>query len=223
MKLRTLPNRKFKTEVTDTIIEIEGFTRYLVNIEGTPMKISSTDETPKKLSISVSLDGTLTISLEKTEAREIDLRTLLLRKLPRGYEFCFETESAKIIRGVRGRYLYFRHKEKRDYVAFSVGASGRHYKITLGNLHDPTSKLGVVLQELPDRPFLKAHLTLKLPSSIVENRQPIKAALDVLEEEGYVKKIGTKGVSEQFIRTDKPIPSMTKQSLITGSKRIEPP
>jgi len=219
MKLRVLPNRDFKTEVADRTIEVEGFDRYLVNIEGTPMEISSTDETPKKLSISVSLDGALIISIVKTEVKEVDLKNVLLRRLPRGYDFYFETEAAKVIRGVRGRYFYFRHKEKEDYIAFNVGASGRHYKIKLGSLRDPTSKLGVVLRNLPDRQFLKAQLMHNLPSIIVENRQPIKAALDVLEREGYVKKIGTKGVSEQYIRTDKKVPQ-TREELVTEK---EPP
>ena len=219
MELKILTTRKFKTEFADNSIEIKGFRKYHLNIEGTPMKISSTDDNPKKLSISVSLDGALAISLQKTETKGIDLREVLIRKLPRGYEFCFERESAKVIRGVRGRYFYFKHRDKGDYVVFNVGASGRHYKITLGNLHDQTSKLGVVLQELPDRQFLKAHLTHRLPPSIVENRQPIKAALDVLEKEGYVKKLGTKGVSEEYIRTDKPLPPMFEQKLITRNER----
>jgi len=214
MKLQVLPNRELKTEVADRTIEVEGFSRYLVNMEGTPMEISSTDDSPKKLSISMSLDGTLTISIVKTETKEIDLKELLLRKLPRGYEFSFETESAKVIRGVRGRYFYFKHREKGDYVAFNVGASGRHYRIKLGNLHDPTSTLLEVLQKLPDRPFFKAQLMHNLPSHIIENRQPVKAALDVLEREGFVKKIGSKGISEQYIRTDKKATHI-KEQLIT--------
>ena len=211
MKLVISQNREFQTQVTDKLVEIEGFNRYLVNVEGSPLEISSTDENPKKLSISVSLDRTLTISLVKTEAKKIDLKNVILRELPRGYEFCFETEADKVIRGVRGQYLYFRHKEKEDYIAFSVGASGRQYKIQLGNVSDPTSKLNMVLQKLPDRPFSKAQLMYNLPSAIIENRQPIKAALDVLEKEGFIKKMGKEGKSQQFIRTNKMIPHIKEE------------
>jgi hypothetical protein len=80
----------------------------------------------------------------------------------------------------------------------------------LGNLSDGDSKIRRVLDEIPSKSFHKAYFNDKLPQIIIENRQPIKAALDVLEEEGYVTKTGNHvGISEEYIKTTKKKPSTT--------------
>ena len=213
MRLSVLPNREFKKEIRDKIIEIEGFSRYSVLIEGT--QITSEDETPRKLRLSISLDGAINISLEKTKASEKDLRKILAQKLPKGYEFYFETEASKVIRGVRGHYYYFRHNRTKDIIAIAIGASKREYRIHLGRLENPNSKLGAVVRSLPDIPFRKAQLVHILPYSIVENRQPIKAALDVLEKEGFVRKGSKTGISQFYHKTDKPILEVGERKKVT--------
>ena len=88
-------------------------------------------------------------------------------------------------------------------------------RITLGNLVDRDSKIRIVLDAIPkDKIFHKAYFNDKLPQVIIENRQPIKAALDVLEEEGYVKKTGNHvGISEEYIKTNKVAPPISYHSL----------
>ncbi|MBI4258388.1 MAG: hypothetical protein HY619_05490 [Thaumarchaeota archaeon] len=152
------------------------------------------------------------VSLGEKSADEITER--LLKALPKGYALYHETEAAKIIKGVRGRYFHFRHPDKGDFISFNIGAGGKPYRIVLGSFIDPQSKIRTVLEALPDRPFRKAQLVHILPQSIVENRQPIKAAIDILEKEGYVKKIATKGTSEDYVRTEKPIPSISQPKVV---------
>jgi hypothetical protein len=211
MKIGIFQSRNFKTEIADRTIEIDGFKRYFVFIEGA--QITSKDESPKRLNLSISLDGSLNLSLEKTELIEKDYRNILAQKLPSGYEFYFETEADKIIKGVRGRYCYFRNPNTKDFVAIATGVSGREYTIHLGRIDDPKSKLGTVLQSLPDRPFVKAELVHILPQSIVENRQPIKATIDILEKEGFVQKVRKEGARQQYVKTNKPIPHV-KETLM---------
>lgn len=58
--------------------------------------------------------------------------------------------------------------------------------------------------QIKSNTFRKADLNTLVPSSIVENRQPIKAAIDVLEYLGYVEKAGaSKGKSQEYRKTSK--------------------
>ncbi|GIU71302.1 MAG: hypothetical protein KatS3mg003_0781 [Candidatus Nitrosocaldaceae archaeon] len=193
-------------------IELEGFSRYLVELEGS--QLSSRDESVKQLTLEIGLDGSIIIKIEKVAEENTETMVKrLLNLLPPGYELYHITDSAKIIKGVRGKYYHFKHKVKSDYISFNIGAGGKPYKIVLGSLYDVNSKIRIVLENIPNGPFKKADMVHVLPQSIVENRQPIKAALDILEKEGYVRKISADSVSEQYVRTDKPIPQ-TKLSRI---------
>jgi hypothetical protein len=211
MKMKVLASREFGNETTDRTIEIDGFNRYSFLIEGN--QITSNDAMPRKLCISISLDHTLNISLEKMKFTEEDRRNVLATKLGKGYEFYLETEADKVIKGVRGCYYYFKHKDTKDFVAIAIGSSKREYKIHLGKLDDPNSKLGTVLRSLPDQPFAKTQLVHILPYNIVENRQPIKAAIDILEKEGFVREFKKKGITQLYVKMDKKIP-FVKESLV---------
>lgn len=119
------------------------------------------------------------------------------------------TSAAKAIRGVKGKYRIYKNTEG-DFLAFAIDPGGKAYRINLGNLSDGDSKIRRVLDEIPNKTFHKSYFNDNLPQIIIENRQPIKAALDVLEEEGYVMKTGNHvGISEEYIKTSKKKPSIT--------------
>ena len=208
LKISVKPARKFQIEIALNRVEIEGFSQYVVTLEGS--QLTSKDQSPKKLVLEIGLDGALLINIEKvSETLEgMDIVKRLLSMLPRGYELYHVTESARVIGGVRGRYYHFKHRDTGDFVSFNIGAKGKPYRISLGSLEERGSPIRTVLENIPYGPFKKANLVHHLPQSIVENRQPIKAALDILEKEGYVRRISSKGISEEYVRTDKPMPQI---------------
>ena len=110
---------------------------------------------------------------------------------PDGFSFIFSQKSSKEVLGVRGNYLYYKNKDQ-DWICYIVARSNRPTKITLGNFADPQSPLRIVWDAIPNSIFHKAQLNEILPQRLVENRQPIKAVIDVLEHEGYLKKTGKK-------------------------------
>ncbi len=107
---------------------------------------------------------------------------------PKGYEFKFQEQSDKEVLGVRGTYVYYQNKQ-RDWLCYIFARSSTPTKKKLGNLSNPQSDLQQVLLAIPkNRFFRKAELNNALPSRLVENRQPIKALIDVLVHEGFLKK-----------------------------------
>jgi len=107
---------------------------------------------------------------------------------PKGYEFKFQEQSDKEVLGVRGTYVYYQNKQ-RDWLCYIFARSSTPTKMKLGNLSNPQSNLQQVLLAIPkNRFFRKAELNNALPSRLVENRQPIKALIDVLVHEGFLKK-----------------------------------
>lgn len=116
---------------------------------------------------------------------------------PKGYEFKFQEQSDKEVLGVRGTYVYFQDKNG-DWLCYIFARSSTPTKMKLGNLSNPNSDLQKVLLAIPkNKYFIKAELNEALPSRLVENRQPIKALIDVLVHEGFLKK-----ESKQFITTE---------------------
>jgi DNA modification methylase len=113
-------------------------------------------------------------------------------EIPKGYKSAFKTLSAKEVRGVRGTYLYFKNREG-DYLCYIMGRDRQKptTKMKLGNLANKRSSLQITLKKLPKK-FHKAMLNSLLPPRLVENRQPIKAIIDVLEHEGFIRKTGRK-------------------------------
>ncbi|MGI0080957.1 MAG: hypothetical protein ACRECH_15210 [Nitrososphaerales archaeon] len=214
LTLQLTPNRKLRTEITDTKLAIQGFTDYVFQLEGT--ELSSRDDLPKELSLEIGLDGGLIMTVKsQVDTKDLSDAERIQKMLPQGYEFYHETHAAKMIKGVRGKYYHYRNKNSGEIISYMVGANPKPYRIFLGSIKDPDSKLRQVLKELPDVAFRKAELVHRLPQSIVENRQPIKAALDILEKEDYVKSISKKGISEEYVRTSKPIPDPTIQKTVS--------
>lgn len=107
---------------------------------------------------------------------------------PKGFEFKFQEQSDKEVLGVRGTYVYYQNKQG-DWLCYIFARSSNPTKMKLGNLSNPQSNLQKVLLAIPkNRFFKKAELNHALPSNLVENRQPIKALIDVLVHEGFLKK-----------------------------------
>ncbi len=188
-------------------IEISNFRNYVVKIEGEEHVSKNSQD--KKLVLKVGRDGVLYLDLISSGTKPTEDFSFIDASVPSGYRHYKTTSAAKTIRGVKGKYRIYTNDEG-DFLTFAIGPSGKAYRINLGNLSDGDSKIRRVLDAIPDKAFHKAYFNNKLPQTIVENRQPIKAALDVLEEEGYVKKTGNSvGISEEYIKTAKKKPSIT--------------
>ena len=174
LSFKASQNRRFETNQFSNSIEIDGFTNYEFEIENT--RLSSTNSNPKKLVLSIGLDGALSLTLQSTKAESKEGRIEeLKRMLPSGFEYYFETEAYKVIRGTRGKYYHFKNEQNGEYISFAEsGSGGRPYKIPLGSLAESVSPIRMVLDNLPPEAFTKVMLHPLLPPQIVENRQPIK-------------------------------------------------
>jgi len=191
-------------------IEISNFRNYVVKIEGE--EIISKNSQDKKLVLKIGRDGVLYLDLIGSGTKPVEDFSLIDASVPSGFKHYKTTSAAKAIRGVKGKYRTYKNTEG-DFLTFAIGPSGKAYRINLGNLSDGDSKIRIVLDAIPRSSFHKAYFNDKLPQIIIENRQPIKAALDVLEEEGYVTKTGHHvGISEEYIKTNKKKPSITYHS-----------
>ncbi len=134
---------------------------------------------------------------EEESGRKADAH-LDISKVPKGYKFIFSKESAKEVLGVRGNYLYYKNKEQ-EWICYIFARSDQPTRITLGKISDPKSPLRIVLDSIPDKIFHKAQLNEILPARLIENRQPIKAVIDVLEHEKYLRNTGKKsGTGELY-------------------------
>lgn len=127
------------------------------------------------------------------ETKEIDLS----KNIPAGYKLILKTESDRKMRGKRGVYVYYKNP-KSNYLCFIIGAHGKFNRLNLGSLKDPKSMLFNVLINLPNKQFIKADLNNILETRIVENRQPVKACIDILENHLKTVKSGKKIGSKQY-------------------------
>ena len=125
---------------------------------------------------------------EEESGKKLDAQ-LDISDVPKGFKFVFLKESSKEVLGVRGKYLYYKNR-KNAWICYIIARSNVPTKITLGMLANPDSPLQIVLESIPDGKFHKAQLNTILPQRLVENRQPIKAVIDVLEYEGLLRKTG---------------------------------
>jgi hypothetical protein len=131
--------------------------------------------------------------------------------LPSDYRKAFETEGAKTTKGFVTRYLYYRdpNDSTHFYALVQRSVHVKADKIDLGSMFDATSTIYIVWnaidKKLKKTVFRKADLnTIISDYSIVENRQPVKAAIDVLEYLSYIKKTGKRhGRSEEYEKTGK--------------------
>jgi hypothetical protein len=199
-------------EIQEGQLEIANFRQYRIFQEGNKTPITGFDESLKSLKLVVT-NGVVDIIINNSSANTANQmydETLFINKyVPEGYELIDTKESAKLIKGLKGKYYYYYNKESEAYLALVSRGGSKPNRIALGSLGDHSSTLYRVLDKLPkDRAFHKAELNSLLPAKIVENRQPIKAALDILEREGFVKKTGNKvGVSEEYIGSNKATPT----------------
>jgi site-specific DNA-methyltransferase (adenine-specific) len=132
------------------------------------------------------------------ESGKKDDAHLDISKVPKGFKFIFSKKSSKEVLGVRGNYLYYKN-DKGDWICYIIDRSSRPTKINVGNFSNSKSPLRVVLSLLPNTTFHKAQLNKLLPPRLVENRQPIRAVIDVLEHEQFLRKTGTKiGTGELY-------------------------
>ena len=132
------------------------------------------------------IEWSQTIQSGKKEHAELDIQT------PKGYKFVFQQQSAKEVLGIRGIYCYYKNKEN-DWLCFIITRSDKPTKINLGSVAKPKTALARVYNKLPkNRSFKKADLNEYLDLDLIENRQPIKAAIDVLLKEKRLIKTGKK-------------------------------
>ncbi len=125
--------------------------------------------------------------------------------IPEGYnrDPLFVTEGDRYSKGVKGRYYYYEHKSKiHDIVCIIISGTSKQKRYFLGSVHDSRSIVSEVYKVAKrKRKFYKADFNTAsdLPHGIVENRQPIKATIDVLEHFNLVKKTGkSKRGSDEF-------------------------
>ena len=143
------------------------------------------------------------------ETREVDLS----KNIPTGYKFLLRTDSDRSVRGKKGIYAYYNNPES-NYLCFIIGANGKFNRLNLGSLKDPKSMLNNVLSNLPNEPFIKADLNNVLEMRIVENRQPVKACMDILECHLKAVKSGKKvGLKQYYELTVKGKKLQKKNSL----------
>jgi hypothetical protein len=206
-------------------VEIANFRQYRIYQEGNRTPITGFDDLPKNLKLVLS-NGVVEIIITPSNSSSdaaIDESTMLKNYVPQGYELVDTQEASKVIKGVKGKYYYYYNKDGGKYLALVTRGSGRPGRISLGGLQDHSSTLYQVLDKLPkDRPFHKAELNSLLPAKIVENRQPIKAALDILEREGFVKKTGNRvGISDEYVRSDKATPAAGLDKHVTLDDHLQ--
>jgi len=135
----------------------------------------------------------------------------------KGYEFKFQEQSDKEVLGVRGTYVYHQNKQG-DWLCYIFARSSTPTKMKLGNLTNPQSNLQQVLLAIPkNRFFIKAELNNALPSRLVENRQPIKALIDVLVHEGFLKKESKEFKTTELFKNILPKDSSNTKKIIVKS------
>lgn len=132
------------------------------------------------------------------ETKVIDLST----NIPSGYKFLMKTESDRMTNGKKGVYAYYENA-LHSYLCFIIGANGKLSRLNLGSLKEHGSMLNNVLINLPKTSFIKANLNNVLETRIVENRQPVKACIDVLQHLGLVEPTKLVGSSQYFMITEK--------------------
>ena len=93
---------------------------------------------------------------------------------------------------MRGNYMYYKNPDG-EYLCYILGRTGKPTtRIRLGRLDSSKSPLRIALKRLPNTPFHKAKLNKLLPERFVENRQPVKAIIDVLVHENKIERTGKK-------------------------------
>jgi len=116
------------------------------------------------------------------------------------------TEGSHRVKGVVDKYAFHKSKFDSKIVVYLVSDNRKKSTINLGSIHHRNSLYRRALLEIDakfgTKVFTKAMMN-QLGSSIVGNRQPTKALIDIMIYEGYVIQIDEK----HFMRTPKPPPA----------------
>jgi hypothetical protein len=135
--------------------------------------------------------------------------------IPEGYnrDPLFITEGNRYSKGVKGRYYYYEHKSKvHDIVCIIISGISKQKRYFLGSVHDSRSIVSEVYKVAKrKKKFYKAdfNTAIDIPHGIVENRQPIKAAIDILEHLNLVRKTGKlkRGSAEYEVISENVVPT----------------
>lgn len=115
------------------------------------------------------------------------------------------TEGSHKVKGIIDKYAFHKNKLDSKIIVYLVSDNQKKSTIRLGALGDRNSLYRRALlgidSEFGTLVFTKAMMN-KLGSSIVGNRQPTKALIDIMIYDGYVIPIDEK----HFMRTSKGIP-----------------
>lgn len=169
----------------------------------------------KSFVISMEKDGKMWISInrrflpqikkliEYTPVRFIEAQPIE-NLIPEQYnrDPLFISEGDRYSKGIKGRYYYYIQSSTKDVICIIISGTSKQRRYFLGSVNNPKSIISEVYKVAKrKRKFYKAdfNTAADLPHGIVENRQPIKAALDVLEYFRLVRKTGkAKRGSEEY-------------------------
>lgn len=196
-----------KCYVGDDVIENDSMLKYCFrDSEITHGRLAIRELQRKSFIISIEKDGKMWISINKrflpqikklieyTCVRFIEAQPME-NLIPQEYNTdpLFITEGDRHSKGIKGRYYYYTHSRTHDVMCIIISGTSKQRRYFLGSVDNPKSIMSEVYKVAKrKRKFYKAdfNTAADLPHGIVENRQPIKAALDVLEFFRLVRKTG---------------------------------
>ncbi len=117
--------------------------------------------------------------------------------IPEGFNFAFSRQHQDKILGASGNYLYYKNSDG-GWICNIVAGSCGPIRVNMGDISEPGSPLHLVLDALPQHSFTKSQLSTYLPPQMIKGEQPIKAAIDVLEYEGFLKSVGKRRSNEIY-------------------------
>lgn len=125
------------------------------------------------------------------------------------YKFVFEKKGTKTSKGSLCKYIYFQHTEdKYSFRTIIESGNGENRKnIDMGSFNKANSILLEVwssINKISTQKFTRVELEQLIPNRLItQNRQPLRAALDILEFLGYIEKTGKKiNRSEEYSKTN---------------------
>lgn len=210
-----------KCYVGDFVIEHESMLKYCFrDTEITHGRLAVRELQRKSFIITIEKDGKMWISINKRLLPQIKklieyscvrfIEAQPMQKLiPQEYNTdpLFITEGDRHSKGIKGRYYYYMHSRTHDVMCIIISGTSKQKRYFLGSVNNPKSIISEVYKVAKRKTkFYKAdfNTAADLPHGIVENRQPIKAALDALEFFKLVTKTGKvkRGSEEYEINTD---------------------
>ncbi|WP_144731936.1 hypothetical protein [Candidatus Nitrosocosmicus arcticus] len=137
-----------------------------------------------------------------------------------GYKYIFEKEGKNNPKGERITYQYFRKDS--SFIAIVSGGKNKETHIKLGDFHDPNSHIGKMLLAMNKlgNQFSKVQLEDMIGDrETIQNRQPLKADLDVFEHLKVITKTNQRiNRSQVYSKTDLRIDMHNLDDFIDKSK-----